>query len=127
MLMRFSEFYPNHLNLSRHWCPLSQRYTGVDALLSRLDNGWKIWGDIDFDEYWFGESRHTLIYHFMLIKQDNRVTMHVLHNPVLDRLLTQPWEKPISSRTSAQASRSPHLAGLPNPDFKHVSHITGTS
>jgi hypothetical protein len=89
MITRFREFYPNHIDVSRHWCPRSQRYAGVDALLGRLDNGWKIWGDIGFNEQWFGESRRITVYQFILTKQDNRVTMHVLHNPVLERLLMQ--------------------------------------
>lgn len=89
MITRFREFYPHHIDVSRHWCPRSQPYAGVDALLGRLDNGWKIRGDIGFDEHWFGESRRILVYQFILTKQDNRVTMHVIHNPVLERLLTQ--------------------------------------
>lgn len=113
MLMRFRELYPNHVNISCHWCPLSQRYAGVDALLSHLDNGWKIWGDISFDEYCFGASRRTLVYHFVLTRQDNRVTMHVLHNPVLDRLLTQPGKQIFSSSStvdqpSTDATDYPH-------------------
>ena len=93
MIMRFREFYPNHIEVSRHWCPRSQPYAGVDALLGHLDNGWKIRGDIGFNEHWFGESRRITVYQFILTKQDNRVTMHVIHNPVLERLLTQYCEK----------------------------------
>jgi hypothetical protein len=93
MITRFREFYPNHIDVSRHWCPLSQRYAGVDALLGRLDNGWKIRGGIGLDEHWFGETRRTLVYHFVLTRQNHSVTMSVLHNPVLARLLTQHYEK----------------------------------
>ena len=93
MITRFRELYPNHIDVSRHWCSRSQPYAGVDALLGRLDNGWKIRGDIGFDEHWFGESRRILVYHFELTRQDSRVTMHVAHNPVLERLLTQHYEK----------------------------------
>ena len=97
MITRFREFYPNHIDVSRHWCPLSQRYAGVDALLGRLDNGWKIRGGIGLDEHWFGETRRTLVYHFVLTRQNHSVTMSVLHNPVLERLLTQHGEKSVST------------------------------
>lgn len=93
MITRFRELYPNYIDVSRHWCSRSQSYAGVDALLGRLDNGWKIRGDIGFDEHWFGESRRILVYHFELTRQDSRATMHVVHNPVLERLLTQYCEK----------------------------------
>jgi hypothetical protein len=112
MITRFRELYPNHIDVSRHWCRRSQRYAGVDALLGLLDNGWKIWGDISFDEHWFGESRHITVYHFILTKQDNRVTMHVVHNPVLERLLTQYCEKTISP---AGAVGEPGTDSIDNP------------
>lgn len=93
MITRFREFYPNQIDVSRHWCPRSQPYAGVDALLARLDSGWKIQGDIGFDEHWFRASRRILVYKFRLTKQDNCVTMYVVHNPVLERLLTQSYAK----------------------------------
>ena len=89
MTQRFSNFYPSHTDLTRHWCPRSERYAGVDALLTYFDDGWETQGDNGFDEHWFGGSRRILVYRFMLTKQDQWVIMQVLHNPALDRLLKQ--------------------------------------
>jgi hypothetical protein len=100
MIVRFREFYPRQIDVSHHWSPLSQCYAGVDTLLGRLDTGWKIQGDIDFDEHHFGESRHVIVYHFVLSRRDKRVTMHVLHNPVLERLLAH-YHKKITSAAGA--------------------------
>lgn len=87
MTMIFSDFYTSHVDLNHHWCSLSESYAGVDILLCYIDAGWKIEGDIGFDEHWFGGARHILVYHFSLIKKDDHITMAVLSNPVLDRFL----------------------------------------
>lgn len=83
----FSDFYMSHVDLNRHWCPLSESYAGIDVLLNYLDSGWKIEGDIGFAEHWFGGARHILVYHFVLTKKDDHSTMSVLSHPVLDRFL----------------------------------------
>jgi hypothetical protein len=100
MIMRFRELHPGHIDQFYHWCPRSQTFAGVDALLGHLEDGWEIQGDIGFDDYWFNESRRISVYHFMLTKQDKHVIMHVLYNPVLERLLTQHCEKTISPEST---------------------------
>lgn len=97
MKLQFNDFYAtSHINLTRHWCPLSQPYTGVDALLSFLNDGWTIADDVVCDEHWLGGTRRILVYHFVVTNQDNVITMPVLRNPVLDRLLTQLCQRDIS-------------------------------
>jgi hypothetical protein len=84
--------------------------------LGRLDNGWKIQGDIGVDEHWFGESRRTLVYHFELTRQNNSVTMHVVHNPALERLLTQHYAKtgsPVSAVDELGTDSANNLHGQP--------------
>lgn len=117
---KLSDFYPSPFDLTCHWCPLSQPYAGVDALLRYLDRGWKVQGDIGFDEHWFGESRRILVYRFILNRHDRCVTMHVVWNPVFERLLIQFFQGRVSpkkqitwlaSRPEAQAS----LSGIGQP------------
>ncbi|MBZ0300848.1 MAG: hypothetical protein K8J31_13945 [Anaerolineae bacterium] len=97
MKQQFNDFYAtSHINLTRHWCPLSQPYAGVDALLSFLNDGWMIEDDIGCDEHWLGGTRRILVYHFVLTNLDDVVTMPVLRNPVLDRLLTRLSQRDIS-------------------------------
>jgi hypothetical protein len=112
---KLNDFYPGPFDMAHHWCPLSQPYAGVDALLGYLDSGWKVQGNIGLDEHWFGDSRHILVYRFILTNQTSCVTMHVVWNPVLRRLLTEyfqgrvfPKQQTISltSHTSEQASMS---------------------
>ncbi|HLV34498.1 MAG TPA: hypothetical protein VKY59_05265 [Spirillospora sp.] len=83
---RFNTFYTD---LPRHWCPQSQRYAGGDALLTYLKEGWEVQGDIYYEEYWHGGARRVLIYYFVLTNGDECVTMRVLGNPLIDRLLQE--------------------------------------
>ncbi len=110
-----SNFYPSPFDLTCHWCPLSQPYAGVDALLRYLDGGWKAQGDIAFDEHWFGDSRRILVYRFVLTKQNSSVTMQVLWNPVLERLLIEFFQGRISPKTqiSKLASRTEDQTSMP--------------
>jgi len=110
-----SDFYPNPFDLTRHWCPLSQPYAGVDALLRYLDRGWKIQGNIGFDEHWFGDSRRILVYRFILTKRNSSVTMRVVWNPVLERLLRRFFQGKVSPKKqiSRLASRTEEQTSLP--------------
>ena len=112
---KLSDFYPSPFDPTCHWCPLSQPYAGVDALLRYLDRGWKVQADIGFDEHWFGESRRILVYRFILNRQDSCVTMHVVWNPVLERLLIQffQWRVSPEKQFSRLASRTEEQASLP--------------
>jgi hypothetical protein len=111
---KLSDFYPNSFDQTCHWCPLSQPYAGVDALLRYLDGGWKVQGDIGFDEHWFGDSRRILVYRFILTKRNTCVTMHVVWNPVLERLLIRFFQGKVSPKKqiSKLASRIEEQASL---------------
>ncbi len=85
-LSRFNTFYTDR---PRHWCSQSERYAGGDALLTYLHDGWKIQGDIFYEEYWHGGARRILIYYFVLTLKDECVTMRVIGNPMIDRLLDE--------------------------------------
>lgn len=81
--------HPHSIDLSCHWCPRSQRYAGGDALLTYLHNGWDVHDEIYREEYWHGGSRRVLIYYFILVNNGACVTMRVLSNPVIERLLSE--------------------------------------
>ncbi|MBZ0299551.1 MAG: hypothetical protein K8J31_07430 [Anaerolineae bacterium] len=83
---RFSTLYAD---LPRHWCPQSQRFAGGDALLTYLNDGWEIQDNIYYEEYWHGGARRVLIFYFVLARKNECVTMRVLGNPMVDRLLNQ--------------------------------------
>jgi hypothetical protein len=89
MVDEFKHMISFYTDRPRHWCPKSQRYAGGDALLTHLNDGWKIQGDIHFEEYWHGGSRRILIYYFVLTQNDQWITMRVQGNPFIDRLLAE--------------------------------------
>lgn len=89
MVDEFKHHISFYTDRPRHWCPRSQRYAGGDALLTHLNNGWKIEGEIEVEEYWHGGSRRILIYCFVLTQNDQRLTMRVPGNPFVDRLLLE--------------------------------------
>ncbi len=85
-LNRFHSFYTER---PRHWCPQSERYTGGDALLTLLSSGWQLQEDVYYEEYWHGGARRVLIYSFILTLNDDTVTLRVLGNPFVERLLQE--------------------------------------
>jgi hypothetical protein len=89
MVRETDRFNALYTDLPRHWCPQSERYTGGDALLTCLNEGWKVQDDIYYEEHWHGGSRRVLIYYFVLVKDNQSVTMRVISNPTIDRLLSQ--------------------------------------
>ena len=76
-------------DMSRHWSPQSQRYAGGDALLTFLNNGWEVQNEVYYEEFWQGGSRRTYIFDFVLSNDGQRVTMRVIDNPFVDRLMRE--------------------------------------
>jgi hypothetical protein len=87
MLNKINGVFAHTSDLTCHWCPKSQRYAGGDALLTYLNDGWEIQDDIHYEAYWHGGSRRVLIYYFVLVRRGECVTMRVVSNPLVDRLL----------------------------------------
>ena len=77
------------VGISRHWCPLSQRYAGGDALLNYLNRGWEVHDEVYYEEYWHGGARRVLIFYFVLANNGQCVTMRVLGNPFIERLMRE--------------------------------------
>lgn len=73
----------------RHWDGNSEKYTGCDALLTALENGWQIEGVIFRQEFWLSGVRPVCVFHFDLVRGDESAKMRVVHNPYLVRLLNQ--------------------------------------
>lgn len=73
----------------RHWSPSSQTYAPADVLLERLVDGWNIDPVVGREEYWYGTGRHVSVYYCRLTKGLQAVTMPVLGNPVVRRLMRE--------------------------------------
>jgi hypothetical protein len=76
-------------NMRHHWCPRSEAYTGGDSLLSALDAGWVMNTLVFAQTVWHGGSRPTTIYYFELKHGSRMMTMPVIGNPFVDRLIIQ--------------------------------------
>lgn len=74
-------------DIYRHWHAASEHYTGGDALNTALDEGWNISNVVSFQEIQHMGARGTIVYHFDLTRNDEAVTMPVVGNPYVDRLV----------------------------------------
>lgn len=107
MLNKMNEIFVHTSDLTRHWCPQSQRYAGGDALLTFLNNGWEIQDDIYYEEYWHGGARRVLIYYFVLARGAECVTMRVVSNPLVDRLLGKLPVRVLAAQSARARLRQP--------------------
>ncbi|GAB4513476.1 MAG: hypothetical protein OHK0046_14190 [Anaerolineae bacterium] len=78
----------DHLDEPRHWCPRSEKYTGVDSLLTALLEGWTINRRVYRHEIRL-HSRSINVFYFELKRNGRVVTMAVVNNPRIDAILVQ--------------------------------------
>ena len=71
----------------RHWSPFSEKYTGGDALVTALDDGWKLQGVVFRQEFWLAGVRRVCLYHVELVRNGETTRMVVVQNPYVTRLL----------------------------------------
>jgi len=73
----------------RHWCALSETITGGDSLLTALEQGWIIEGEILREIVLFRGSRTSEVFHFTLSKAGQMRVMTVTSNPFVVRLVAE--------------------------------------
>lgn len=74
-------------NVGRHWSPQSEKYSTADALMTALDNGWRIQGVVFREEHWYDSARRASVYHVRLHRDSSAFTMIVIDSPYIGRLL----------------------------------------
>lgn len=77
-----------YLEINRHWHAGSEKYTGADALVTALTQGWNVSGDVVADDHYFAGNRSIRVYEIPLRRDGETVTMQVIHNPYLTRMLS---------------------------------------
>ncbi len=88
LIQSLTDLHYAYQDMYRHWHADSERYTGGDALNTALDEGWTIKDVVGFQEIHHMGARGTVIYHFELTRgSDEAVTMPVVGNPYVDRLV----------------------------------------
>ena len=71
----------------RYWSHQSQPFAVGDQLLRYLEAGWDVEDRVEVETHWFGEARHIIIFHFTLVKGQNRLVMPVLGGPFARELV----------------------------------------
>ena len=71
----------------RHWCPLSEKYTGGDALFTALGNGWRPIGPVVREDFWLAGVRRICVYHVKLSDKSTTRTMAVIDSPSVSRFV----------------------------------------
>ena len=73
----------------RHWSPDSQVYAPGDVLMHLIRDGWQVYGKVFVQTYCCVSRRHTQVYHFVLIHNDEHLDLHVVANPAVRRLVQE--------------------------------------
>lgn len=77
------------IGIFRHWHAQSQKFAGGDCLATMLFFGWTLNPLVMVDTYWHFGTRQVNVYHFELMQDGESLTMPVLGNPYVDRLIAQ--------------------------------------
>ena len=73
----------------RHWHAQSEHYAGGDCLLSALNDGWQMDVRVIAEAHWRAGTRCVMVYHFELMRGDETMTMPVITNPFVERLIAE--------------------------------------
>ncbi|MFQ3567247.1 MAG: hypothetical protein SNJ59_09620 [Aggregatilineales bacterium] len=80
-------FHVDYPDIVRHWSPKSEKYAGVDCLITALRRGWKLEGDIYQRDFWHAGTRQVVVFYVPLVRGDERMVMPLISNPYAQRLL----------------------------------------
>lgn len=103
------DLHVDYPDMHRHWDSQSERYGGGDSLLTALQGGWQLDDVIHAEEHWHAGTRPVTIYHFSLARNQEKMSMPVMSNPFVRRLLeTLSVEvRPIEAQAEAAAPMPP--------------------
>lgn len=79
--------HAEYMDVVRHWSPESEAYAGGDALVTFLNQDWRLGETVLVEEYWHAGTRLVLIYHIDLVRENDVLRMPVLTNPYVRRLI----------------------------------------
>lgn len=82
-----TNYHADYLDVTQHWSPASEKYAGGDSLITMLDRGWELRGEAVREQKRYGESRAVTIYHVTLERDGEQMTMPVVHNPYVNKVL----------------------------------------
>lgn len=79
--------HADYLDVTQHWSPNSEKYAGGDGLITMLDRGWEMHGEAVLEFKRYGEGRFVTIYHVTLERDGEQMSMPVVHNPYINKIL----------------------------------------
>ena len=82
-----TNFHVEYMDVVQHWSPNSEKFAGADSLLTLLYDGWQMNRTVKRREHWFAGMRSVYIYHIELERNGEKVTMPVVHNPYINRMI----------------------------------------
>lgn len=80
-------FHVQYFDVNRHWSPRSEKFAGADSLITAMNRGWAVSEDVVRHEHWHAGVRCVSVYHFTLRRDDTEITMPIIENPYVTRLL----------------------------------------
>ncbi|GAB4522906.1 MAG: hypothetical protein OHK0046_36130 [Anaerolineae bacterium] len=84
-----TNFHVEYMDVTQHWNEKSEQFAGADGLLTMLYNGWEMKKKVKRQEHWFAGMRAVCVYHIELERNGETVTMPVIQNPYIGRMLLQ--------------------------------------
>jgi hypothetical protein len=73
----------------RHWSPESQSYASGDILMNFLRSGWVPEHLVAVETFYFSDCRHVNVFRFRLTKGEQTLTIPVVANPIIRRLIKE--------------------------------------
>lgn len=77
------------VDIYRHWHAPSEHFASGDCLATLLLTGWTMKNAVFMDTYWLAGTRQVHVYHFEVMNGETSVSIPVLGNPYVDRLIQQ--------------------------------------
>lgn len=84
-----ANWHYSYWRLVRHWHAESEPFAGGDCLLTALNKGWEMGERVTADEHWHAGTRCVMVYHFELMRGGEKMTMPVITNPFVERLIAE--------------------------------------
>lgn len=72
---------------SQHWHPTSEQFAGADNLITAVNEGWEFDETVILRPHWYAGQRRVDVFYFTLTRNDEQMTMPVINNPYVERLI----------------------------------------
>jgi len=92
----------------RHWSPESEAYAPGEVLLQYLQDTWTLDNPVRIEAFPRSGCRYVEIYHFVLVRGEERISIPLISNPVVLRLIQE-------YRLTVQ--RYDHETNMPSIDY----------